>query len=189
MRALRCGLFILSLLPILQSQPRQKNNPPDQQQVDSNNPQTKPSVTVVNQLYPQSENRNEAKSESHQNGVAILEAVSTFLLFVATAVLCYVAVLQRRTMEAHKQSLESMSAHMETGLAETKKAADAAKKSADAASDSFVASHRPRLTVRFVVTDSEIGAPGQGTSGNFLVYNTGGTDCGRSTLPFRDRCW
>jgi len=78
-------------------------------------------------------------------------------------------------MRGHKEALDAMATHMRNGLAETKKAADAAKESADAARDSFIAVHRPQLTVRFVVTVSEIAAAGQGVSGTFLIYNTGAT--------------
>jgi hypothetical protein len=168
-------LSIVSLCAHLQSQPRQENKPSNQQQVKSDDEQTHSSVTVIHQLYTQAEDGDKAKGKNYEDRIAFLEAVGTFLLFVATAALCYVALLQRRTMEAHKQSLEAMAGHMQGGLTETRKAANAAKDSADAARKSFIAAHRPRLTIRFVTTVSEIGEAGQGVSGDFLVYNTGGT--------------
>ena len=100
---------------------------------------------------------------------------STIVSAVATFCIAVLAWFQWRAMRGHKEALDAMATHMRNGLAETKKAADAAKESADAARDSFIAVHRPQLTVRFVVTVSEIAAAGQGVSGTFLIYNTGAT--------------
>jgi hypothetical protein len=184
-------LLVALLCPDLQSQPptptptknsavKKQNTPANQQQVGSNNEQTEPGVTVINQFYPQYDSRDKEKSEDRQNSNTFLEKVSTallafftFLLFVATAVLCYIARLQWRTMVAHKQSLEAMAAHMENGLAETTKAANAARDSAKTSEQTFVASHRPRLTVRFMSADGiEQVNP---ISGRFLLFNTGDT--------------
>jgi hypothetical protein len=64
---------------------------------------------------------------------------------------------------------------MQEALIATTTAANAARDSADAAKNSFIASYRPKLAVKFVSTVSEIDEVGQGISGDFLVFNTGGT--------------
>lgn len=108
---------------------------------------------------------------------------STILLAIGTLAIAVLAFFQWRAMRGHKQSLEAMASHMESGLTETKKAADAAKESVESAKYSFIASHRPKLSVKFITTVSDIGEAGQGISGDFLVFNTGGTTASL------DRCY
>jgi hypothetical protein len=99
--------------------------------------------------------------------------LSAWSLVLFTAALAAVAVLQWGTMRRHECALKAMQGAPSTGLAETKKAAEAAKQSADAAERTYLASHRPKLRIRFVVT--QILAGGTCIDGDFLAFNTGET--------------
>ena len=153
--------------PLKGTQGKQQQGSPKEPEVNSQDGQSKSGVTIVNQLYPEPENRNvaEGKEDKNQSAFAdtltafstLLLAIFTLLLAVATSALCIVAVRQWRTMQGHEQALASMQQSMIDGLAETRKAADAAMQSAQAATeatrltlDTFVLSQRPRIIVRNV---------------------------------------
>lgn len=208
---MRPFLAVLALLPLspAQSQPpsptkteearsKQKEGTAKQEQVRPDKVQAKGRAVVINQYYSQPENRNESKDENREDGKAsadkfIVDAllvVSTFLLFLATVALCYVAWLQLQTMKAHKQSLEAMATHLESGLKETRMVAHAARDSAKASratAKGIINSERAWVVVeRFAVPTFQrpiAGAPPPGPLFSFDLKNFGRTPA-RLTGPF-----
>jgi hypothetical protein len=80
-------------------------------------------------------------------------------------------IQMRRSVRAYRRDVELGESTLELTQESNKITRDAT----ELTRQSFIAAHRPRLTIRFVTTLSEIGEAGEGISGNFLVYNTGGT--------------
>ena len=120
-------------------------------------------------------NKNEPPADWWGRGSTILEALSTLVI----AILAY---CQWRTLKEHKKAFESMAGHLESGLVQTTIAANAAKGSADAAKQSFVLSHRPKLSIRFM-NPTEKYADAIPISGSCQVFNTG------ETKAVLDRQW
>ena len=124
-------------------------------------------IIINNQFSSPASDRPEKDNNTSLNGI------SDWLLALFTLLLVVVAVLQWITMRGHARELKTMATHMKSGLEETTKAANAASHSAKTAEQTFIASHRPRLTVRFM---SEQGIEQVNPiSGRFLLFNTGDT--------------
>lgn len=126
---MRLALMFFAAVILAQSQPpppslgkeaksEQKNSATQKQQVQPNNNQPQPSPITVNQYatQPQSGDKPQAnaeqdKSPSNETIIAIgtvLLFFATMFLALATAVLCVVAILQWRTLEAHKEAFEEL---------------------------------------------------------------------------------
>lgn len=166
---------------------KQTNRTARDEHIATKDEQPKNGVVIVNQYNPAPNDRDKREQASEHDKSTVKEwidtistvllAGSTIMLFLATVALGIIAYFQWRTMQGHHAALTNMAAHMESGLAETVKAASAARDSAETANRTFVASHRPRLEVRFM-SDNGI-AQIKAITGRFILCNIGDT---RATL-------
>lgn len=179
---------ILLFLPLLaaQSQPPspgppkggqvdQQKNHANQGQIQSEDQVSKGSPIIINnQISTAPSDRAEKGNNKQTENEASSNGISDWLLALFTALLVVVAVLQWITMRGHAHELGVIAGQIRTALTETMKAATAARDSADTAQRTYIASHRPKLTIRFVMLINEIAEAGDmQMSGSFQVFNVG----------------
>jgi hypothetical protein len=179
---------ILLFLPVFagQSQPPSPAPPKvgqvDQQKNHANQGQIRsddgisqaPPIVINNQFSAPPSNRPEESSNENTQDKSSPKGISDALLAVFTLLLVVVAVLQWITMRGHAHELGAIAGHIRTALTETTKAATAARDSADTAQRIYIASHRPKLAIRFVTLINEIAEAGDmEMSGRFHVFNVG----------------